>query len=61
MLDEDGVDLDAFTIVEGEELVVSRTAFSSNQSKYDDGKAATFKEVGALREEMASIWTTTAS
>ena len=49
VLDEDGADPDAFTIVEGSELVVSRTAFSSNQSKYDvDGKAATFKEVGAL-------------
>ena len=49
VLDEDGADPDAFTIVEGSELVVSRTAFSSNQSKYDvDGKSATFKEVGAL-------------
>ena len=35
VLDEDGADPENFTIVEyGSELVVSRTAFSSNQSKY---------------------------
>ena len=35
----------------GPELVVSRTAFSSNQSSMTSMAAATFKEVGALLQE----------
>jgi len=40
---------DDYTVVEGSEIVVSRTALRNNSSKYRvDGKEMKFKEVGAL-------------
>ncbi len=49
VLIQDDASEDDFTIVEGSEMVVSRTAYNNNQSKYTvDGKTSTYTEVGTI-------------